>query len=278
MDNQWTEIREDCFRTVGETTEHLNPGSYTVTDLGFPYGVVLMKMPKNETALFNLHEATVGQMNEDLNTFWSRGDKYKKHGLPHRRGILLSGPPGTGKTCILRQVSEQVETFGGFSFWWDDSVTVGEMITTLNQFKRVEGDKPIALIIEDVDRSGMSDQKNFLNMLDGAAPLPSGIVFLCTANHPEELDNAFRYRPGRIDVEYLVEHIDRQARELYINSILGDEYPNFDTNLLVEVTEGLPISYLKELTVCTVILGHDITTTAERMKKSVADLTDEDDE
>ncbi|KAG9318840.1 BCS1 N terminal-domain-containing protein [Chiua virens] len=158
----------------------------------------------------------------DLRAFLGRRQWYADRGIPYRRGYLLHGPPGSGKTSFIQALA------GSLSY----------DICILNLSERgLADDKLIHLLsnapersfvlIEDVDaafnkRVQTSDDgyqssvtfSGFLNALDGVASGEERIIFM-TTNHLEKLDPAL-IRPGRVDLNVLVDDASpTQARTLY---------------------------------------------------------------
>jgi mitochondrial chaperone BCS1 len=157
---------------------------------------------------------------EDLREFQRSAAWYAERGIPYRRGYLLHGPPGTGKTTTVLALA--------------GALNLSLAVLSLNS--RVLGDEslrsiidalPVAtiLLIEDVDcvfkdlRTTTSvagvTLSGLLNALDGVSSRDGRVLFL-TTNHPERLDPAL-LRPGRVDrkIELGYATFD-QARRLYL--------------------------------------------------------------
>jgi chaperone BCS1 len=157
---------------------------------------------------------------EDLRDFQRSASWYAERGIPYRRGYLLHGPPGTGKTTTVLALAGAL------------NLSVG----VLNLSSRLLGDEsllsivnslPVAtiLLIEDVDcvfkdfrtMSGAAGVtlSGLLNALDGVSSRDGRVLFL-TTNHPERLDPAL-LRPGRVDRKIVLGYATRdQARRLYL--------------------------------------------------------------
>lgn len=141
----------------------------------------------------------------DLRTF--RGSKawYVERGIPWRRGYLLHGPPGTGKTSLISGLAGAI----GANLYVVNLAAAGmsdEALTRLMLNVPTDG----VVLFEDIDavvqgrEVAKADRASvtfagLLNALDGVASRPGTIVFL-TTNHPEKLDPAL-VRPGRVDYQ-----------------------------------------------------------------------------
>ncbi|KAI0093674.1 BCS1 N terminal-domain-containing protein [Irpex rosettiformis] len=166
----------------------------------------------------------------DVKTFMDRRQWYYDRGIPYRRGYLLHGPPGSGKSSFIQALA------GSLSY----------DISLLNLSERgLQDDKLIMLLsktpersfvlIEDIDavfnkRVQTSEDgyqssvtfSGFLNALDGVASGEERIIFM-TTNHPERLDPAL-IRPGRVDLSVLIDDATpSQAKVLFTRFYGHDE-------------------------------------------------------
>ncbi len=159
---------------------------------GYNWELVLLDQDLNAT------------LREDYETFWESEAWFVEQGLPYRRGFLLYGPPGNGKTTVARIMAchPQVTSFSiDFSCEGMPNTALSDM------FQAAEDKAPSLVILEDLDRvfgSGASANQSavtlqhLLSCLDGLAT-QTGIVVVATANDPMTLDPAILKRPGRFD-------------------------------------------------------------------------------
>jgi len=172
--------------------------------------------------------------------FFSARAAYGAMGIPYRRGLLLAGPPGNGKTTFLRIVSclrpEPMILFGTKGQKSRDSLD--------EAFDRATALAPCILCFEDVDTifDGDITLSYFLNRLDGLAPM-EGVLLMATTNHPEKLDEALVERPSRFDRIFVFDNPGPDERRAYLRRCFG---PAFDARL-VEATDGLSVAHLKEV-------------------------------
>ena len=144
----------------------------------------------------------------DVKDFFSSGAWYHDRGIPYRRGYLLHGPPGTGKSSFIQALAGELD--------YDIAVlNLSERGLTddrLNHLLTIIPARTLVLL-EDVDaafssRRVQSDDDGYrganvtfsglLNALDGVASAEERIIFL-TTNHVDRLDEAL-VRPGRVDM------------------------------------------------------------------------------
>lgn len=134
----------------------------------------------------------------DLQRFYDSYDIYHKFGMPYRRGYLLSGPPGTGKTTVIHAIASYFDkAINVISI--DDHMDRNYLMSILDRTNQ-----NTIIVIEDIDalyngretRSGVSFS-DFINIIDGLSSNEGTILFM-TTNHVDKIDPAI-LRPGRAD-------------------------------------------------------------------------------
>ena len=176
------------------------------------FGVLKHKRPwKTIVTQDNIKEEII----EDIKLFRSSADWYKAHGVPYRRGYLLHGPPGTGKTSLVNSLAGELSCSLCVLTLSDKNLTDDDLIKRLATI-------PInsIVLIEDIDvalpsetrkkefqtkKQRKGDMNNsessqltlsgILNSIDGITTANSQIVIM-TTNHKEDLDYAL-IRHGR---------------------------------------------------------------------------------
>jgi transitional endoplasmic reticulum ATPase len=148
-------------------------------------------------------------------------------------GILLYGPPGCGKTMVVKAVANEanvrlIEVRAAEVL--DCAVGISEKKLAA-AFAEARASKPCILFFDEVEalagrRSVGSDFKaglvsSFLTAFDGLADQNNGILVLAATNTPWAVDTAFR-RPGRFDRTLFVPPPHREARESILRSQLED--------------------------------------------------------
>jgi len=152
-----------------------------------------------------LDTETKAEIGANTVDFLRRKDEWAKYGIPLKRGILLAGEPGTGKTIICRALMAEAEgitcvTTNGYALDDDDYIT--------ELYELAEDLSPSIVFIEDIDLIGQNRMEfgytrgsallSLLAVMDGVEEQRE-VVTIATTNCLETLDKALSQRPARFD-------------------------------------------------------------------------------
>ncbi len=235
-------IAEQFFATVCRFNGNFGQSILVMSSDGFT---------RDDDLLENLRSATWESLNwlPDLQAelqrncmeFFSARDVYATHQLPWKRGVLLHGPPGNGKTHAIKALINRlqmpvvyVRTFQKRRSLESDNIQ--------SAFRRARELAPCLLVLEDLDSLVAPDTMSFfLNEMDGFRS-NNGILTIATTNHLEQIDPALTQRPSRFDRKVLVDNPSPASRLNFLNQNLGITDPE-----LVDLTDGFSIAFLAEL-------------------------------
>ena len=177
-------------------------------------------------------------------------DRLRTAGQHLKRGLLLYGPPGVGKTHTVRYLVGELT----------DTTIVELSGDTLHAIKQAcsiaRTLQPAMIVVEDVDL--IAEQRDhysgetpllftLLNEMDGLDE-DADVVFLLTTNRADLLEPALASRPGRVDQAVHIDLPDREARRrlvaLYTGALAVDDSRLDD---VLDRTDGVTASFLKEL-------------------------------
>ena len=150
-----------------------------------------------------------------------------KRGLPNSRGIILSGPPGTGKTMYAKSIAAECHL--------STILISSEMIRSTHDvkstFRLARKLAPSLIIVEDIDTAGTVSRQfanhpilgEYLQAMDGLES-NDGVIVLATTNHTENIDPAISDRPGRFD-RIIEVGLPKPTQRREIIEILLRKYP-----------------------------------------------------
>lgn len=180
-------------------------------------------------------------------------DKYKAIGASMPKGILLVGPPGTGKTMLAKAVAGEANVpFFSISGSEFVEMFVGMGASKVRDlFKQAKEKAPCIVFIDEIDAigkkrdnhiGGNDEREQTLNQLltemDGFEG-NTGVIILAATNRPESLDPALT-RPGRFDRRVPVELPDLKGREeiLKVHARKICVGPNVDFSVIARMASG----------------------------------------
>ncbi|MGU3436107.1 AAA family ATPase [Actinomycetes bacterium M1A6_2h] len=165
-----------------------------------------------------------------------------------KRGVLLYGPPGTGKTHTVRYLLGSLNGTTAVVLSGSSLQYIGSAAALARELQ------PAVVVVEDVDliageRSSHSSSPllfTLLDAMDGIAA-DADITFVLTTNRPEIIERAVRDRPGRIDLAVEVPLPDAEGRRRLVELYTADASVAADVQPIVDATEGVTASYVREL-------------------------------
>lgn len=259
--------RNGLYRPVGKTQDQIPAGIYEIDNDNAGWYLSRVKFPSDN--LLRLPGMPIDFILGQIKTFWEREHLFQQTGLLHKRGILMYGPAGCGKTSIIKLLCEDIVSRDGIVVL----VTNCRLAeTALGGIRQIEPRRPILTIIEDIETfMGSGDESQsaraLLALLDGETQVDH-IVHLATTNKPDQLEDRIVKRPGRFDLVVGLNHPVAEAREAYLTNLLHDHVTKQEMTEMVEETEGLGLAHLRELVVASYCLGLSRKETLARLKSS----------
>ena len=200
-----------------------------------------------------LPDPLLSEIRGDVQRFFGSRETYAKYGIVWKRGVLLSGPPGNGKTHTVKALINE----SGVSCLYVRSFRSRMDRTEVNMhrvFERARRAAPCIVVLEDLDALVDKESRSFfLNELDGFAP-NHGVLVLATSNYPGKIDPALVDRPGRFDRRYEIGPPAAAERRVAIDRWNEGLQPEMRATTdgietVTAATEGFSFAYLKELLV-----------------------------
>lgn len=177
-------------------------------------------------------------------------DRLVASGQHLKRGVLLHGPPGTGKTHTLRYLMSRLTDTTVVMLSGDALQFIAAAVSIARALQ------PALVIVEDVDliaeSRGMHPGQHpllfqLLNEIDGLQE-DADVTFLLTTNRADLLEPALAQRPGRVDQAVELPLPDAEGRRQLLALYRGNlDLQLIDTDPMVAKTEGVTASFFKEL-------------------------------
>ncbi|GMH18174.1 hypothetical protein Nepgr_020015 [Nepenthes gracilis] len=227
-------LREETKILKLHTIEYLGHGVRRLG--GNPWQAVNLDHPANFETLAMDNELKKSIM-EDLERFVGRKEFYKRVGKAWKRGYLLFGPPGTGKSSLIAAMANYLN-FDVYDLLLTDISSDAEMrrllLTTANRSILVVEDIDCSFDLQNRAREQRATQQpwypnqrnevslsGFLNFTDGLwSSCGDGRIIVFTTNHKDRLDPAL-LRPGRMDVHIHMSYCSPCGFKLLASNYLG---------------------------------------------------------
>lgn len=266
--SQWAIHPGGKYSPAMPTEKKIKPGFYEVgndNQIGFH----LQKKKITIDELYHLPSLELQDMIEDIEKFWKRKEKYAEYNFVHKRGILLYGDPGNGKSGIIQLCTKYlIEEMKGIVINLANGDQIDWYQNLIGPLREVEPDTPLIVILEDIDSiagEGSWSSSMLLNLLDGIKQIDN-VVYLATTNYPEKLEERITNRPSRFDRRYEIEMPNAEVRESYIkNKLSPAELLSIDLKEWIKKTEGLSLAHMRELVISVCAMGNTFEDTMDRL-------------
>lgn len=253
-----------------KTREALEPGIYKI--LNTIQGIKFQKHFLDTDTLLRFKDERYDEILNEIEKFWTLKEKYKNLGFTHKRGLVVYGKPGCGKSCLLKLVMEDVVQNKDVVFIAEtrDPIT---LTAGLRIFKEVEPDRKALVIMEDIDEGIGYSEKTFLDLLDGDNQVEN-VLFLATSNYINKFPPRF-LRPGRFDRKLEIHNPPKAGRLAYFKSKAGLNEKDDVLEELADETQGFTFAQLREFLISVYCLGGDRKKVIERIKKGLEENLNE---
>lgn len=268
--SQWQVGSNGKFRSAAKTIPHLHPGVYKIeSDDSGPYLQLQTVISDN---IVTLPETANTKVLEGMKKFWASQHMYDRYGLIYKRGVLLYGPPGSGKSVTINLLMTELIRLKGIVLICSNPDLLSHM---LQRVRHMETDRPIIVVLEDIDEIITKyGEHAILAMLDGENQI-SNAVYIATTNYPDKLGARIINRPSRFDERIFVGMPSANARRAYLIHTTTLKQPGepdqvgLDPETLdqwVEDTDGFSIAHLRELVAASFCLEQSYSRVVKRLR------------
>lgn len=259
---QWSSVEGNQIVASGATFKHLQSAMYAIR---WYKGVPAFEA--RDLALDELYvfpASTAEGVLAEVRSFWSMGEQYAAHNLLHRRGILLHGSQGHGKTSIIKLIIQDMLTArNGVVFLCNTDPELVDL--AVQHFRQVEPVRNIMCVYEDIDALIESwGEEHLLSLLDGENQT-NHVLNVATSNYPDKLDFRLTNRPRRFDTIIKMGVVSREEREAYFGKKVVFATVE-EQQAWLDASDRFSFAALAEMVIAVRILGHDFETTVERLR------------
>lgn len=254
----WQETADGFFPTVEfKFRDKLPKGCYKIEFDNRSSEYLLKEFNYKSDEAYRFSESYTEKVLKEVQDFWNKEEVYKKYGLTHKRGLLLEGAAGTGKSVLITLLIEDLLQSDGIIFIINNMKEFSLLLEALPTIiTKIEKNRKIITVIEDIDKliaSNNGDDSHILDFLDGKNSVDHHLVIM-TSNDTTDLSAAL-LRPSRVDMRFVVNVPTSEVRKEYLRKKGIDESL---LDLYTKKTKGMSFAQLKEVFTGTVILGKNI--------------------
>lgn len=259
---QWGLVGARTYKGFSRTQEKLPAGVYSITIDRNDDRPIYTRREVQTDGIFSLQDSITKPVIDEISVFWGKEKLFTSYGFLHRRGYLLYGPQGTGKTSVVKQVITDVVLRGGLVFLCDNPKFLNQALVTLRQ---AEPNRPLVCVFEDIDAIiAKYGEDDLLSLLDGAN-MVDHVLNIATTNYPERLDRRIVSRPRRFDRVIKVDVPDDRIRREFLKMQLPRLKPK-KLEELVSKTDRLSLAALSEMIISVYCLGNDLDSTIKILR------------
>lgn len=254
------------------TSTKLPAGVYTIAS-SMMRGTYLSPKEMSFEKVIQLPDMRTNKVMEDIAHFWKpeTKKKYDEMGLIYKRGILMHGRPGTGKSATIFKIAEEFIKQDGIVVFNPDP---SALYNVMKHVQNIEADRKILVIFEEFEY--YLNDMNFLSLLDGELQL-SNIVYIGTTNYIDKVPERIKNRPSRFAHVVEIGLPTLEDRFTYLDAKLGN---TIDRTLLEQVaalTEGFVLDQVKDVVISHFVFGYTLDESIAKLKTfSWSDELEED--
>lgn len=257
---------------------HLPPGIYEIqtTIDGELYFKEFIPTTDN---LIKLTDNESQKILKEIDYFWKPETKakYDEYGIVYKRGLLMYGIPGTGKTATIMQTAHDMIKQDTVILYENNPNRISKALKIIHN---IEPDKKVIAVLEECDE--YINSSTFLSLLDGETS-SNNVFFIATTNFIDRIPNRIKNRPSRFATIVEIKAPSTEARRCYLSTKLKDK------NLIekyVEATSGFVIDNIKDVIISTMIFDVSLEDAVNKVKsysqlneiEEIENDQDEDDE
>lgn len=198
--------------------------------------------------------------------------RFKTYNVVHKRGYLLHGPGGSGKTASAIKAAHVLTEAGAVILFNPNPALLGSAVSMIRQ------NDPVALIgviYEEFDDYLQGSSSTLLSVLDGELQVDNFVVIACT-NYLSRIPARIKSRPSRFARVIEVGVPSREFREEFFRQKLAPEDQD-QLVAFVDASDGFVVDQMKDLVVSVFCMGETLANATLKIKDMQADSVGMDD-
>lgn len=261
---QWSQMGLSDFLVCGPTKTTLPAGMYVVNHTTPQGDPIFTKLELKVDDLIRFDDSVADSILTEIDTFWAKRTEFKQYGFLHRRGYLLYGPQGSGKSTVVHQIIHNIITQGDIVLLYS-----GYLPSALVALRQVEPDRRLVCVFEDIDAIIRDyGEDKILSILDGENQIDR-VLNIATTNYPGRLDKRIVSRPRRFDRVIKIGVPGLEIRKKYLKLKLKIDDASLEE--WIAKTDGLSFAALAEVVISVKCLGNSLDDTVKILSSMTKD-------
>lgn len=219
----------------------------------------------NSDELLKFEDERYTSITNEIKEFWGLKESFGEVGLLHKRGLLMFGPPGSGKSCLIKQVTKEAVASDTIVLF---PKSIRDTQRCLEHLRDVEPSRNVLVVLEDMDEYVQYEEHSVLELFDGDNVI-DGVLYLGTSNYMERLPPRI-LRPGRFDTKVEVGLPPRAARVAYFNAKLSKKLSAEQIEEIVNATDDFSFAQMREMLAMTQVYKKSVADAAAKLRTAGA--------
>ncbi len=213
--------------------------------------------------LIDIPDSAAETVLEDISRFWdgATSEKFKQYGLVQKRGALMYGKQGTGKTVAVVRAMKKAIEMGAVCLFNPEPSLVTQFISFI---KNIEPNKKVVVVFEEFESKLNRSEAELLSLLDGETQFDN-VYYLATTNYIAQIPARIKNRPSRFALVFEVKVMDQEGRRLFFENKLHDSDKHLLESFVIE-SDGMVVDQMKDLVISVCCFNKQLSEAVKKIK------------